>query len=112
MLSHVTANYNVFSLSLLLENLEVYLQSVKVNPDPELSKKTFEKKNCKSNANIGQLQKKLDKYQKAQKVRRIYRSGKGKDGKGRREEGKGRGGEKRGREEEGKRRGREGKGRE
>ena len=87
MLSHVTANYNLF-LSLLLENLEVYLQSVKVNPDPELSKKTFEKKNCKSNANIGQLQKKLDKYQKAQKVRRIYRLGKGRGGEGR--EGKGR----------------------
>ena len=52
-----------------LANLEEYLESVKGSPDPELSKKAFEKKNLKSNANIVQLQKKLDKYQKALKVR-------------------------------------------
>ena len=50
------------------ENLEEYLLSVQGNPDPELSKKVFEKKNLKSNAVLGQMQKKLDKYQKELKV--------------------------------------------
>ncbi|CAB4035437.1 Hypothetical predicted protein, partial [Paramuricea clavata] len=49
------------------ENLGEYLESVKENPDPELSKKAFEKRNFKSNAVIAQLQKKLDKYQKSLK---------------------------------------------
>ena len=47
------------------------MESVKGNPDPELSKKAFEKRNFKSNAVIAQLQKKLDKYQKALKVRGV-----------------------------------------
>jgi hypothetical protein len=53
----------------LLEHLEEYLESAKVNPETDLSKKAFEKRNFKSNAVIAQHQKKLDKYQKALKVR-------------------------------------------
>ena len=50
------------------ENLEEYLESSKDSPDPDLTKKAFEKRNFKSNAVIAQLQKKLDKYQKGLKV--------------------------------------------
>ncbi|XP_028406077.1 transmembrane and coiled-coil domain protein 3-like [Dendronephthya gigantea] len=49
------------------ENITGYLVSFEGNSDPELTKKAFEKRNLKSNAVIGQLQKKLDKYQKALK---------------------------------------------
>ena len=50
---------------------------MKENPDPELSKKAFEKRNFKSNAVVAQLQKKLDKYQKSLKVRDVADSIKG-----------------------------------
>ena len=53
----------------VLEHLEQYLESAKENPETDLSKKAFEKRNFKSNAVIAQHQKKLDKYQKALKVR-------------------------------------------
>ena len=56
----------------LLEHLEEYLESAKVNPETDLSKKAFEKRNFKSNAVIAQHQKKLDKYQKALKVRGVW----------------------------------------
>ena len=49
------------------EHVEEYLESAKVNPETDLSKKAFEKRNFKANAVIAQHQKKLDKYQKALK---------------------------------------------